>query len=314
MTARTFTWIGLVLQLGLGFGFASQSSAQIFDGQYWEGAISGKTRTVTAAPGGNLAQRELIKGRLSKSIVYLLSSWDEGSQSYTLDAWTTANGVWVRADDAGTLSPFGDGFPDSDNALIVLTLNLTPTPPGEGAASEVIIDLSGLVTLKSKTNKKVEDIPGVSEVQSLITGDATAGTFSLSFDGDTTAALPYDVTAGALQGALQGLSTIGAGNLLVQQPAAGSYLLTFAGSLALQDVSQILVQTDDTTGGVGVFTGVVTAGMSPVFQSLKSGSFGLMSVGSTMSSTDFAGVGNDMSGNPEFKAKRVVESKLPFVP
>jgi hypothetical protein len=43
----------------------------------------------------------------------------------------------------------------------------------------------------------------------------TDGQFTVSFDGDTTAALDYDITDADLQTALEGLTSIGAGNVLV---------------------------------------------------------------------------------------------------
>lgn len=55
------------------------------------------------------------------------------------------------------------------------------------------------------------------ERQSLtVTGGVpTAGTFTLTFGGQDTAALPFDATAAAVQAALEALGTIGAGNVAV---------------------------------------------------------------------------------------------------
>jgi YD repeat-containing protein len=59
----------------------------------------------------------------------------------------------------------------------------------------------------------------VQQVQ--LTGGPTGGTFTLSFGGQTTAAIAYNATAATVQAALQALSTIGAGNVLVAGGAGG---------------------------------------------------------------------------------------------
>jgi hypothetical protein len=49
-----------------------------------------------------------------------------------------------------------------------------------------------------------------------IEGDVTGGTFTLNFKGQTTTALPFNATAAQMQAALEKLSTIGKGNVLVR--------------------------------------------------------------------------------------------------
>ena len=54
----------------------------------------------------------------------------------------------------------------------------------------------------------------VNDVQTLsLSGNPTGGTFTLSFGGQTTAAIPFNATAAQVQAALQALSSIGAGNV-----------------------------------------------------------------------------------------------------
>jgi hypothetical protein len=68
-----------------------------------------------------------------------------------------------------------------------------------------------------------------SAVQTL-TVTATAGKYKLKFGGKETAELPYNATAAEIQAALQGLTSIGAANVIVS--GAGPYTITFAGALA----------------------------------------------------------------------------------
>ena len=92
----------------------------------------------------------------------------------------------------------------------------------------------------------------------------SGGTFTLTFNGQTTAALAYNITAGALQTALQGLVSIGANNCLVIGSPGQLYAVTFTGSLAgasqplitasatsLTPTSQVYI-SHDTIGTTGV--------------------------------------------------------------
>src|SRR5260221_780463 len=58
-----------------------------------------------------------------------------------------------------------------------------------------------------------------------------SGTFTLTFNGQTTGPLGFNATAAQVQTALQGLSTIGAGNVTVAQ-FGNLYTVTFVGALA----------------------------------------------------------------------------------
>lgn len=76
-----------------------------------------------------------------------------------------------------------------------------------------------------------EGASGVPEVQRVALDPTThGGTFTLTFDGETTGALPYNITASALQTELQALASIGADNLTVTG-AFPEFVLTFLGTL-----------------------------------------------------------------------------------
>lgn len=89
----------------------------------------------------------------------------------------------------------------------------------------------------------------VSEIQYLVI-DATGGTFTLTFAAQTTSAQTLTTTtAGTLQTAMQALSSIGAGNILVAGSNAAGYTFTFTGTLANTNVGQITVNPASLTGG-----------------------------------------------------------------
>lgn len=92
---------------------------------------------------------------------------------------------------------------------------------------------------------------GADEVQTVtITGTPTGGTFTLTFDGDTTANIAYNATAAALRAALEALDSIGEGNVVVTGgPGPGTpYVVTFKNALGGQDV-ELMTKDTALTGG-----------------------------------------------------------------
>jgi RHS repeat-associated protein len=82
-----------------------------------------------------------------------------------------------------------------------------------------------------------------------LTGAPTGGTFTLTFSGQTTAAIAYNVSAAAVQSALQALSAIGAGNVQVSGAAGGPWQVHFAGALAGANVPDLSGNGAGLTGG-----------------------------------------------------------------
>ena len=76
------------------------------------------------------------------------------------------------------------------------------------------------------------------EVQTL-TLKATTGTYTLSFEGEPSAAIPFDATAAEVQVALEAIPALGAGNVAVTGPAAGSYAIEFTAAKAEVDVAEL---------------------------------------------------------------------------
>ena len=98
-----------------------------------------------------------------------------------------------------------------------------------------------------------EGSPGVNEVQSLsFSTTPTAGTFTLSLDGEKTSSLNYNDTAATIQSAIEGLLGVGSGNV----DCAGGPInttavtVTFKGSLGSKNISPLV--TDFTGAAVTV--------------------------------------------------------------
>jgi hypothetical protein len=96
--------------------------------------------------------------------------------------------------------------------------------------------------------------PEQSEVQRLWV-DAAGGTFTLTFSGQTTSALPFDASAGDVEAALTALSTVGGAGASVQVSggpgdvdAHSPYDVAFGGSLANDDVPTLETNATQLTG------------------------------------------------------------------
>lgn len=100
---------------------------------------------------------------------------------------------------------------------------------------------------------------GTSEVETVtITGTPAGGTFTLTFDGETTAPIAYNATAAAVQAALLALPSFRTGDVVVTGSAGGPYTLTFGGDFATEDVAT-LTATGSFTGGTTPAVAVTTA-------------------------------------------------------
>lgn len=93
-------------------------------------------------------------------------------------------------------------------------------------------------------------VGGASEGQT-VTLDATAGTFALTFDGETTAAIAYNAAASAVQSALLALSNLQSGDVTVTGNAGGPYTVTFAGQYAGQNVPALVSDVSALEKGAG---------------------------------------------------------------
>jgi hypothetical protein len=89
---------------------------------------------------------------------------------------------------------------------------------------------------------------GTNEQQLVTISNATSGTFTLTYSGQTTGAIAYNAAASAVQTAIQALSNVGAGNATVTGSAGGPYTVTFAGTLADTNVAQMTASAGSLVG------------------------------------------------------------------
>ena len=120
-----------------------------------------------------------------------------------------------------------------------------------------VIDLGAKA---GSNNAVIGQYPGANEVQT-ITVDATGGTYTLTFAGQTTAAIAEAADGAAVQAALLLLSNLDTGDVTVSGAAGGPHTATFAGRYAGINVPVLSGNAASLTGGAStVVIATTTAG------------------------------------------------------
>ncbi len=229
------------------------------DGTLLTGAANVTVSTTTqGSPGTNEVQRITVATNLSSSANAIITLDGVGSLPFShlasADIVQTAmegmsnvgvGNVVVTSNKASTatqLSAIGDYW------QIEFTGSLGGTDVN---ALTVDTTLEGVVgTTYTIAEQTKGSATPVNEVQVItVNNGPTAGTFTLTFQGQTTAGIAYNAAASAVQSALEALSNIAAGEAVVTGNAGGPYTLTFSGgTLAGTDVSEM-------TGSGALLTG-----------------------------------------------------------
>lgn len=108
-------------------------------------------------------------------------------------------------------------------------------------------------------NERVTSRVCANEVQRLtftVTGGAPAGTFTLTFDGETSIAVAYPANITSIRNALGSISQIGLANVNVTNPSSGVFEIEFIEALRFTNVSTLTITPSltDVTASVSVVT------------------------------------------------------------
>jgi hypothetical protein len=128
-------------------------------------------------------------------------------------------------------------------ALTVDATSLTGTSPTAVIATG---------TAGSGTTNEIQTIYAVPTV--------SGGTFTVTYAGQTTAAVAYNVAPADLQTALENLSNIAPGDVVVSGTAGTVYVLKFGGTLAGTDVAAVTIGNGSITGGGSYAVATASAG------------------------------------------------------
>lgn len=121
--------------------------------------------------------------------------------------------------------------------------------------------LSGIPLGKITATRKYGPYAGrTNEIQTVtITGGPTGGTFTLTFNGQTTAGIAFAPTAAAVLAALVALTTIEPGDVTVTGANGGPFSVTFAGRFSGEDVPALTASGASLTGGTSPGVTIATA-------------------------------------------------------
>jgi len=126
---------------------------------------------------------------------------------------------------------------------------IPPPDPTDGACPLVLPNpYYGNTAAATAPEQPACDAVATNEEQSItISGSPTGGDYTLSFMGQTTAAIAYNANAAAVETALEGLSTIGANNVTVTGTAP--FICEFVGDLAEMNLPTMTADGSGLTGG-----------------------------------------------------------------
>lgn len=122
-----------------------------------------------------------------------------------------------------------------------------------GPSSPPVLQLGSAANAKAVVSVVGDNALAAQSAIQAIRINATAGNFKLTYVSratgvsSTTSAIAYNASAGTVQSALEGLTSIGAGNVTVAAVSGGGWNVTFAGALANLRVNLISAASD--TGG-----------------------------------------------------------------
>lgn len=143
---------------------------------------------------------------------------------------------------------------DVKTASYMVAAETVPAVTIDGHAGQKVLQpgtVMAVITVGSNAGKVGPfQAAGTNEVQTAtVTGTPTGGTFTLTFDGETTAAIAYNAAASVVQAALEGLPNIEVGDVTVSGSAGGPWTITFVGQEGGINQSQITSDAALLTGG-----------------------------------------------------------------
>lgn len=257
----------------------------------------------------------------------------EGTFSLTYSGQTTAD-IPYNASNAAILSALEEL---SNIELDYLTCTGGPLPAtpvsvqfssGLGNVDQIAVDDAGLFFDISTT---ILGSPSQNEIQSITAASTPdTGTFTLTFDGQTTSALGWNATASEVDTALEALSNIGAGNVTCSGGPLNttSIIVEFTGTLAAANQDE-MTATSSLTGTVPTLTiSDVTKGTGPVNEiqdisvsGADAGSFSITYSGQTTTAISFGAAATEVedalnalsnitSGDVEVSGGPLTETRL----
>ncbi|MFP6762418.1 MAG: hypothetical protein VB858_02330, partial [Planctomycetaceae bacterium] len=183
-------------------------------------------------------------------------------QTITIDPTFNGTGQFTLTFAGQTTAALSHNAPATGMGSVQAALESLPNiDPGDVSVTG---SLPGTIEVTFNGNLAEVDVPDLivsaNEIQTLTLANATGGTFTLTFDEQTTNAIPFNATADNIRSFLENLSNIGTGDVtttggdLPGTPVA----IEFTGALAGIDVAEIVTDPSLLTGSTPTATVMTT--------------------------------------------------------
>jgi len=201
--------------------------------------------------------RELESGALSAANPYDNLDGDQQSNAYLgMPSGEIVDGEWDPADGLGQLEEAARQAQLGQDVFLHVPVRLI-TRLGDHLVQQgpLLFTRTGArVVADAGYTGTGPTVVATAEVQTVtVTGGPTGGTFTLTYSGQTTAAIAYNAAASAVQTALNNLSNLDGAT--VSGSAGGPYTVTFPAGNVPQMTASGAGLTGGTTPGVNVVTG-----------------------------------------------------------
>jgi flagellar hook protein FlgE len=167
-------------------------------------------------------------------------AFSRGSDGFLVNS---ANGMrvmgWIVGEDGAI-----------DTTLAPTSLNIPLGFRAEANATEHMIFRgnlnAGIQPFSALAETLVDGSAAENEIQRIQINNAQGGTFTLTFQGETTGPIPYNASADQMRTVLESLPTaIDPGDITVAGTPGGPWTIEFGGPLANTNIEQISIQTDN---------------------------------------------------------------------
>jgi len=195
--------------------------------------------SVTGRGGSNEVQTLTIAAATAGTYTITYAGQTTSALAYNANA-ATVQAALIALSNLAT----GDVVVTGTSVVTGLTLTFGGTLAGTDVA-EITATLTGLGSAAVTTTTAGSADPATNEVQSLAVTGYASGTFTATYDGQTTGTIAYNAAAAAVQTALRALSNIEDADMVCAGGPLGTapVTMTFQGALAATNVAQITLTT-----------------------------------------------------------------------
>lgn len=248
--------VGCFSAFGSGYGNATEAgSGDAFNGDL--GALAGWNLVLVAADFLDLYNSGLRDGIVPQPGMYGGSAYGQAPYG----GWEASIGKTYEAL-VGASSPLVLGGTGNLSMLVKMTGTSTLVLGGSGSlrgleylatwtvddSGKAQLVLSGIGSLDVRVPPTTV---ATNQVQQVSLGPVTSGTFTITFLGQTTAAIAYNASAATIQAALVALSNVNPGDVIVSGgPAPGTFWIEYTGQYAATTVTPATINITLLVGAV----------------------------------------------------------------